>query len=211
MRVGFADEAITQIAAASHQHERRAIDDGLQFRFAGAQRLFGPLAFGQFLKAADRSFNPAGGVLERLHTHQHRDARAVGPFDNEFGADNALAAAHGAPDRRGVEVKRLAIGPIAPERAPYCWLGSPSEARGPIARPRACYSGQGRYRPCTRKSPSEWRPARFGQCRKDVEAADIAPASVPDRSSPFPPNRRNACPPRKFLRLQPLSWIGRSC
>ena len=91
LRVGLADEAVSQIAAASHQHEGRAIDDGLQFRFAGAQRVFGALAFGQFLEAADGTLDTAGSVQERRGIHQHRNSRAIRPFDDEFGADDGLA------------------------------------------------------------------------------------------------------------------------
>src|SRR6516225_8821289 len=46
MGIGLADEQVTQIASAAHQHERRAIDDRLQLRLAGAQRLFGAFDLG---------------------------------------------------------------------------------------------------------------------------------------------------------------------
>src|SRR5580700_318796 len=64
LRVGLADEAVMQIAAAAHQHERRAVDHRLQFGLAGAQRFLNALAFGQGLKAADRAFNAARFILE---------------------------------------------------------------------------------------------------------------------------------------------------
>src|ERR1700722_20239764 len=117
MRIGLAHEAIAHVAAASQHHERRAVDDGLQLGLAGAQRVFGPLALGQFLKAADRAFDTTGIVLERLDIHQHRNACAVRLFDDKLGADHALAAAHGLRDRRRIEVQRLAIGPVAPQLA----------------------------------------------------------------------------------------------
>ena len=59
MRVGLADKAVTEVAAAPHQHEWRAIDDRLQFRFAAAQDFFGALALGKLLKAADRALDAA--------------------------------------------------------------------------------------------------------------------------------------------------------
>src|ERR1700722_12035186 len=117
MRIGLAHEAIAHVAAASQHHERRAVNDRLQLGLAGAQRIFGPLALGQFLKAADRALDAAGVVLERLDIHQHRNARAVRLFDDKLGADHALAAAHGLRDRRRIEVQRLAVGPIAPQIA----------------------------------------------------------------------------------------------
>ena len=116
VRISLADEEITQFAAAPHQHERRTVDDGLQFRLARAQRFFSALAFGQFLKAADGALDAAGCVLERHHVHQHWDARAVGPFDDELGADHQLAGAHGARHRRRLKAKRFAIGTIAAKR-----------------------------------------------------------------------------------------------
>ena len=69
MGVRFADEPIAQIAAAAHQHERRAVDDRLQLRLAGAQHLFGAFKLGQFLKAADRAIDAAFGVLQWRHIH----------------------------------------------------------------------------------------------------------------------------------------------
>ena len=100
LRIGLADEAIMQGAVAAHQHERRAVDDRLQLGFAGAQRFLGALAFGQLLKAAHRAFDAAGRTLERRDVHQYRDARAVGPFDDDLGADDALAGAQHIADRR---------------------------------------------------------------------------------------------------------------
>ena len=63
MGISFADEAVAQIAPAAHQHERRAIDDRLQLRLAGAQRLFGAFALRQFLKAADRAIDVSLRIL----------------------------------------------------------------------------------------------------------------------------------------------------
>ena len=64
LRIGLADEAVVQVAAAAHQHERRAVDDRLQFGLAGAQRFLDALAFGQGLKAANRALQPARSALD---------------------------------------------------------------------------------------------------------------------------------------------------
>src|SRR5271166_2395276 len=84
MRISLADEAVGQIAAAAHQHERRAIDDRLQLRLAGAQRLFGTLALGQFLKAADRAIDIACRVLQWRDINQDWNLRAVRPLNEQF-------------------------------------------------------------------------------------------------------------------------------
>ncbi len=56
-------------------------------------------------------------IFERLHIHQHRNARAVGLFYDKLGGNHALAAAHRLCDRRRIEVEWLAIGPVASEIA----------------------------------------------------------------------------------------------
>jgi hypothetical protein len=82
------------------------------------------------LMTACNSAHAAGLILERLHIHQNRDPRPIGPFDHKFSADHALAASHGAADRRGIELKRSPIGPIAPERGAVL-LARIAERRGP--------------------------------------------------------------------------------
>src|SRR6202043_2454160 len=84
LRIGLADEAVMQIAAAAHQHERGGVDDRLQFGFAGAQRFLDALAFGQGLEAAYRALQPARPALERGDVHQHRHPRPVGLLDNDL-------------------------------------------------------------------------------------------------------------------------------
>ena len=115
LRVGLADETVVQIAAATHQHERRAVDDRLQFGLAGAQRFLDALAFGQGLKAAYRALEAARFALERRDVHQHRDARPVGLFDDDLGTDDWLTRAQYAGDRRCGKGQGSAVGLIAPE------------------------------------------------------------------------------------------------
>ena len=115
LRIGIADEAIAQVARAPHQHERRAIDDRMQLRFAGAQRLFDALALGQFLKAADGALDASRWVPERRRIHQHWHPRAIGPLDHQFGAGHGLPGSKCDADRRGIERKRGAIRSVTAE------------------------------------------------------------------------------------------------
>ena len=45
--VGLADKLVAQVTTAPGQHERRLVDDQFEFRFLGAQTLFGLLLFDQ--------------------------------------------------------------------------------------------------------------------------------------------------------------------
>ena len=123
LRVGLADETIMQIAAAAHQHEGGAVDHRLQLGFAGAQRFLDALAFGQGLKAAHRALNAARSALERRYVHQHRHARPVGLFDDDFGADDRLAGAQHAGDRRVGKGQGGAVGLVAPEAGAMLLVG----------------------------------------------------------------------------------------
>ena len=87
----------------------------MQFRFAGAQRLFDALALGQFLKAADGALDASRWVPERRRIHQHWDLRAIGPLDHQFGADYGLPGSKRDGDRRGIEGKRGAIRSVTAE------------------------------------------------------------------------------------------------
>src|ERR1700722_6436600 len=115
LRVGLADETVVQVPAAAPQHERRAVDDRLQFGLAGAQRFLDALALGQGLKAAHRAFNAARFALQRRDVHQHRHQRPVGLFDDDLGADDRLAGAQHVGDRRRGKGQGGAVGLIAPE------------------------------------------------------------------------------------------------
>ena len=115
LRIGLADEAVMQIAAAAHQHERRAVDDRLQLGLAGAQRFLDALAFGQGLEAAYRALQPARFALERGDVHQHRHPRPVGLLDDDLGAHDRLAGAQHVADRRGGKGQGSAVGLIAPK------------------------------------------------------------------------------------------------
>ena len=89
----------------------------MQLGFAGAQRLFGALALGQFLKAADGAFDAAQVILDRLNIHQHRNSGAVGLFDDKLGGGYTLAGAQRLRNRCRTEVQRLAVGAIAAQFA----------------------------------------------------------------------------------------------
>src|SRR5262249_3281252 len=113
--ISLADEAITQVAAAAHQHERRAIDDRLQFGLAGAQRLLGAFAFSQFLKAANSAISLPLGVLQWRDIHQHRDSRTVRPLDKQFGTPDRHPASQRYANWAGRKRNRNAFERVAAE------------------------------------------------------------------------------------------------
>src|SRR5215471_2955428 len=54
LRIGFADEAISQIASAPYEHERSSVDNSFQFCSAGAQHVLDTPAVGEHVGGPHR-------------------------------------------------------------------------------------------------------------------------------------------------------------
>src|SRR5215467_9037072 len=88
LRIGFADEAISQIAPAPYEHERSSVDNSFQFCSVSPQHVLDTPAVGEVHQHVHRAKHGTGGVEYRRRTRNHPNPGAVGSLRNRLYASD---------------------------------------------------------------------------------------------------------------------------